>query len=328
MSVETARAELRERLEAFYTSKRITELYLDPVRGSFDAKHLQEINRRIFQDLPTVFRDQLGPGFSDVKPGQFRSPAPAGQDWIKERKLDGLNLMSYVAYSPMDKASVKKLNSVLGKIDVAALSKMKTEPFVRAIGKLYAELDYLHPFPDGNSRTLREFTRELAEACGYNIDWNRFAASPGGRNVLYVARDLSVNELALPNLRSVETQRRVTFTQDQLAGNRNMPDLLKDAVLPGRAIAFRKLKERDALHAFPELAAAYHAMREAAAFGKKKFPNDGGKQRDFIEAVRTTILERLDAGETKNLRPAQKQEKAAKIEQERNRTGSKDDRER
>ena len=30
---------------------RIVELELDPVRGTFDAAHLQEIHRRIFQDL-------------------------------------------------------------------------------------------------------------------------------------------------------------------------------------------------------------------------------------------------------------------------------------
>ncbi|WP_108610836.1 Fic family protein [Aminobacter sp. MSH1] len=296
MTAETERTELRERLEAFYTSKRLTELYLSPVGGKFDAAHLREINRRIFQDLPSA-------GFPDVTPGQYRKAAPRGGDWIKDRRLEGLNMVTHVAYSPMDKAAVARLDDVLGAIDVGKLSKMKTAPFVRAIGKLYAELDYIHPFPDGNSRTLREFTRELGEASGFSIDWTRFARNPQGRNVLYVARDLSVNAIALPELRSDKTKRLVTFTMDRLAGNRELPDLLRDAIIPGRAIGFRKLRETEAVRTFPELKPAFEAMRKAEAYGMAKFPDDPQQRREFVDAVRSTIVERLDAGETKDFRP-------------------------
>jgi len=72
--------EQRAQLEADYTYKRLYELTLDPVRGNFDAAHLKEINRRIFQDLP-------GAGFDDVTPGQFRPPVPGGKDWMKQRGL-------------------------------------------------------------------------------------------------------------------------------------------------------------------------------------------------------------------------------------------------
>ncbi|NHB88371.1 hypothetical protein ACSLVK_16940 [Photorhabdus tasmaniensis] len=48
-------AELRQRLEADYTFKRVVELELDPVRGNFDAAHLKEVNWRIFQDLPMAW---------------------------------------------------------------------------------------------------------------------------------------------------------------------------------------------------------------------------------------------------------------------------------
>ncbi|MCR5860146.1 Fic family protein [Mesorhizobium sp. J428] len=291
MAAETERSELRERLEGFHTSKRLTELYLSPVGGNFDSAHLREINRRIFQDLPAA-------GFPEVKPGQFREPAPAGMDWVKHRQLDGLNVISHVAYSPMDNASIARLDDALQQIDVAKLSRLKTTPFVRAIGRLYSELDYIHPFPDGNSRTLREFTRELAEACGYNIDWTRFAAHPNGRNLLYVGRDLAVNELAMPHLRNDQTRRSVAFTQDQLAGNRDLTDLLRDAVLPGRAIAFRKLREPAALAAFPELATAFETMHKAEAFSREKYADDAGQRREFMDAVRKTVLERLDAGHT------------------------------
>lgn len=63
----------RERLEGLYTAHRILELRLNPVGGEFDATHLKEINRRIFQDLPAF-------GFKDVCPGQYRRPVPHGKE--------------------------------------------------------------------------------------------------------------------------------------------------------------------------------------------------------------------------------------------------------
>jgi cell filamentation protein len=71
--------EQRNQLEADYTYQRLYELSLEPVRGNFDAAHLKEVNRRIFQDLP-------GMGF-DVTPGEFRKPVPDGLDWMKQRGL-------------------------------------------------------------------------------------------------------------------------------------------------------------------------------------------------------------------------------------------------
>lgn len=293
MSAETDRALAREQLEGFYTSKRLAELYLSPVGGKFDAAHLREINRRIFQDLSAA-------GFTDVTPGQYRKPVPAGQDWIKVRSLEGMHTKSHVAYSPMDKTSIEQLEKTLAGIDIKKLSKLKTGPFVQALGKLYTQLDYIHPFPDGNSRTLREFTRELAENCCYNVDWTRFARSTGGRNVLYIARDLSVNTLAGPQVRSDATKRQIAFTLDQFEGNRDLPDLMRDAVLPGRAIAFRNLPEPEARLTFNDLAPAYDALKAAGQYAVQKFSDSREQQRDFIDAVRARIQKGLDAGETKD----------------------------
>lgn len=101
---------------------------------------------------------------------------------------------------------------------------------MRALGNLYAELDYAHPFRDGNSRSLRIFTRQLAQACGYSLDWERFNRSPGARDLLYIARDRSVNALALPDIRHAGTRRDVVLTMDRFEGNPDLPELLRDAV--------------------------------------------------------------------------------------------------
>ena len=218
-------AEKRQELEAEYTLWRIAELRLNPVRGRFDAAHLCEINRRIFQDLP-------GLGFDDVTPGQYRPPVRLGSDWCKYRQLESQNVILAVAYSRMDLDAINQLNHVLKKANPAELSKLNTAEFTEAMGRLYVDLDYIHPFRDGNSRSLREFTRQLADESGYNLDWTRFNKNIYGRDVLYIARDKSVNELAYPSIRDPEIRRDVVFSMDALASNRDMPDLLKDAIQP------------------------------------------------------------------------------------------------
>jgi len=103
------------------------------------------------------------------------------------------------------------------------------------MGKLYAELDYIHPFGDGNSRTLRAFTRQLAREAGYEIDWERFGSDEFGRDLLYIARDRSVNEIAYLHVERESTRRAIAMSLAQSRGNRDMADLLRDIVRPRRA---------------------------------------------------------------------------------------------
>jgi cell filamentation protein len=227
MSHKPLTAAERRILEAENTAFRIFELRRYPVRGTFNTAHLKEINRRVFQDLP-------GLGFNDVTPGQYRPPVPTGHDWVKVRNLETVGALLNVAYSPMDEEAQARLDNVLKQADPIALGKLKTNDFIQAIGKLYAEMDYIHPFPDGNSRTLREFSRQLAEASGYTIDWERFSKSPISRDLLYIARDRSVNELALPHLRHADTKRVIVMSLDQFEKNRDLPDLLRDVIQRAR----------------------------------------------------------------------------------------------
>jgi len=213
----------RQIIEARHTFQRIVELRVEPVGGVFDATHLKEINRRIFQDLP-------GLGSPDATLGQYSPPVRNGNYWIKTRKLETVGIRSTVAYSPMDEKSSDRLLDLLANVDPNYFSKLSKTAFTAAMGKLYSEIDYIHPFPDGNSRTLREFTRQLAEKSGYVINWERFNQSPAGRDILYIARDQSVNKLALPLIQHDDTRRAIILSMDQLEGNRDLHDLLKDAV--------------------------------------------------------------------------------------------------
>lgn len=213
----------RERIESPLTAARIVELGFSPVKGNFDAAHLREVNRYIFQDLP-------GAGITDVTPGGYRPPTPAGEDWLKIRILETKEGIFTAAYSKMDDESQQRLDETLAQIDINKFRELSTEVFCDTISDLYAELDYIHPFNDGNTRTLTTFTRQIARECGFELDWQRIYKDAASRDALYIARDLSVNELAAPHTQHPNTVRYLHETHAQLKTNRKLPDLLRDAV--------------------------------------------------------------------------------------------------
>ena len=213
----------RQQFEADCAAIRIVELEHHPVRGSFDAAHLREINRRIFQDMPDA-------GFADVTPGVFRSAVPAGREWMKNRTLFTVEGVFYVAYSRMDADALALFDTSLDLAQPAALRELDAVEFVRSMAALYRSLDYIHPFSDGNSRTLRTFTRQLARAAGYELAWEKFGDSPARRDRLYIARDCAVNELATPRIQNEASLRKIIYSRDRLADNPSLSTLLADIV--------------------------------------------------------------------------------------------------
>lgn len=108
------------------------------------------------------------------------------------------------------------------------------------MAKLYGDLDHVHGFHEGNSRTLREFTRQLAEAAGYSSDWGKTTIGESQRNELYIARDFAVLERASPNLtpeRAMRTNDRseyeASFTLARLRramGKVSLEAIIRDAI--------------------------------------------------------------------------------------------------
>jgi cell filamentation protein len=95
-----------------------------------------------------------------------------------------------------------------------ALSGRTPRVAARRLAALYADLDHAHGFYEGNSRTLREFTRSLADAAGFTLDWIGTGVGAAERNQLYIARDAAVLERAFPGLteqRAMETDNRAEY---------------------------------------------------------------------------------------------------------------------
>ena len=149
--------------EAFLTATRQAELVLNPVRGQFDVAHLQEVHRRIFQDLP------------HHGPGEFRPDAPGH---FKHRLLEASRERTVVPYalrSDADRMLGPTLDALQGGKALAGFDLLEMS---EAIAQTYARLDYLHPFREANSRTLRTFTEQLARENGHRLDWGTTNVTP------------------------------------------------------------------------------------------------------------------------------------------------------
>jgi hypothetical protein len=83
-----------------------------------------------------------------------------------------------------------------------SLKGLALEVAASKLARLYGDLDHAHGFYEGNSRTLREFTRELTLAAGFALDWTGTNVTRESRNYLYSARDIEVISRAFPGLTS------------------------------------------------------------------------------------------------------------------------------
>lgn len=90
--------------------------------------------------------------------------------------------------------------------------ELEAENYLRGLGPdefaarltyYYSEIDSTHPFREGNSRTLRKFSSDLALASCYELDWEPAGRTRDTRNALYVARDFAFQRRDYDRLTSI-----------------------------------------------------------------------------------------------------------------------------
>jgi cell filamentation protein len=156
--------------ESQTASTEIARLAIKPIQGPFDSRRLQETHRRIF---------------GNVYPwaGEFRQ---------------GIGMMTkersgfVVTYGPSENVPASLASTFAALKAENELRDLDDLKFVSRQAYFYSELDAIHAFREGNSRTLRAFTSDLAQAAGHRLDWARVGSSPEDRHGLYHARDLAV----------------------------------------------------------------------------------------------------------------------------------------
>jgi len=139
------------KVDAELSFERLTELYMNPIIGDFDKIHLCEIHKYLFQDL---------------------------YDWAgKYRIIYMQKNNSY--FSGVEDIDIHLTNELeeMNK-EISSIRYISELPVFLA--RAYVNLLNIHPFREGNGRTVREFLREfvLEKTKGlpfgqYEIDWTK-----------------------------------------------------------------------------------------------------------------------------------------------------------
>lgn len=114
-------------------------------RGAFDLNHLQAIHRHLFQDI-YAWAGQLRTVALRKDTDQFMAPGrlETGMKFIHER------LMSQ-----------------------GFLRGLSPSEFADQAGIVIGDINYLHPFREGNGRTQLLYLKQLAEFAGHRLDLTR-----------------------------------------------------------------------------------------------------------------------------------------------------------
>lgn len=135
------------RVESGLFALRAAELALHPIAGRFDLAHLQAIHSHLFGDI----YDWAGAVRSvDISKGTTRFAHHAHiarQAWMLAHALHAENNLQ---------------DTGIGQ-------------FCRRAAHYLGEWNVLHPFREGNGRSMREMFSLLAHACGYHINWHQIA---------------------------------------------------------------------------------------------------------------------------------------------------------
>lgn len=135
---------LLRKVEADLSSARQAEIFRTPVVGRFTATHLCNIHRKLLGDVYSFaghFRRE------DIAKGPTR----------------------FVTYPQIK----EKLQRLLGQLQQEKwLENVPFEAFAARSAYYMAELNYIHPFREGNGRAIREFMRLLFLHNGYVVQWD------------------------------------------------------------------------------------------------------------------------------------------------------------
>ena len=279
----------RRELEARYVRVRLAELHSRPPDPTFDETHLRAIHRHIFQDLPRK-------GLHEHHPGEYRPATGEGADWIKHRQLETVPTRLYVPYSAMDEGARSQLNRELSAVNIYGLRSLTRDHLATELSSLYARLDYLHPFHEGNSRTLRFFFTQLADESDHHFDWDKLSGSPQQRDRLYIARDVAVLRQALPHVRGERALRLATATLDRLDGNPSLEQLFGRSLRPLRALAYEQLQPNAATMRYPALRDVYASIETATHNFCEQYKPTSAVLARFSGLLRDAVQKSLDQG--------------------------------
>lgn len=76
-----------------------------------------------------------------------------------------------------------------------SLKNMPLASFVQRLAYYYDQLNYIHPFREGNGRTQRLFWTRVAHDAGYDIDWDKIVGDENNEASRLAANDMDLSKL-------------------------------------------------------------------------------------------------------------------------------------
>jgi len=150
-------------IEAAYTTLRLRQLCDNPIIGVFNFEHLCRIHQFIFQD---IFRWAGQPRIINIE----KAEAVLGGISIEYSDVSDIAKHAAVACEKMNNTSWELYHK---------------EEKVEQFSKCMAELWKIHPFREGNTRTIITFCCDFAEQNGFHLNRELFKD-----NSIYVRRAL------------------------------------------------------------------------------------------------------------------------------------------
>lgn len=161
---ETDPERLRQ-LEAAFTRSRMEELCHQPVSGQFDYDHMKAIHHFIFQDV---------------------------YDWAGEERtapVDSWMVKDGYRYYPAGPVLTAAAEEQYKKIaDANYLRGLEKDEFVAELGERWGEINVVHSFREGNTRTQCVFFAYLAKQAGFYLPITAFAQGKQHRDDFVRAR--------------------------------------------------------------------------------------------------------------------------------------------
>lgn len=140
-------------VEADLVAVRQVELARHPVRFTADLDHLQVIHRRLFQDV---------------------------YDWAgKLRTVDIAKSRTRFLPVSMLVRSAGYLFAELA--EDRMLRGLSRDPFIERLAHHYDQLNYLHPFREGNGRAQRVFWTQVSARAGWVLDFKAVTGEANDR---------------------------------------------------------------------------------------------------------------------------------------------------
>ncbi len=141
-----------EEAESHYSATRSLELNRKPIEGNFDFEHLKKIHQYIFQDIY-----------------EWAGKQRVIDMWKHERVLAG-NSVQYSLENLIEKDSKKAFKN----LNSRQWNNFNIDEKTKQFSKCIADIWKIHPFREGNTRTVMTFASQFAEQHGFPLKVSLF----------------------------------------------------------------------------------------------------------------------------------------------------------